>query len=266
MKDLVISISKVFEQEDLKFIVIGALARDLFFEDKGIELNIRTKDIDFAILVENWDEFNQVKQLLKQKMRMTEDPLKIYRLMYGGVPIDLIPFGKIAEPGATVNWPGQFRSRMKVQGFKEAFDHGAIIRLESTKVRVVIPEMLVALKLSSWSLATSRTKDAMDVRLIFENIKILCPDLVGDFHHDENEALFEKYNHDELGLWISFLGLRIQKLLANCDLSDYLKNFMNSETTVSHFIRDMNEGNIPDLKLEKKLVSMMTSLKDGIMN
>jgi predicted nucleotidyltransferase len=100
MKDLVISISKIFDREDIKFVLIGALARDLYFEEKNITLEIGTKDIDFAILAQDWKEFNQVKDLLKNEMGMTEDTKVIYRLMYGGVPIDLLPFGKIAEPSA----------------------------------------------------------------------------------------------------------------------------------------------------------------------
>lgn len=264
MKDLVISISKIFSLEEIKFIVIGALARDIFLEEKRIKLDIRTKDIDFAILVENWDEFNQVKELLKNEMGMAEDSNKVYRLMHGGIPIDLLPFGKIAEPGATISWPGQFRSTMKVQGFQEAFDNAAELMLKNVKVRVVIPEMLVALKLSSWSLGSSRAKDAMDIRLILENVKILCPDLEDDFHNDENEDLFEKYNNDEIGLWISSFGSRIQTLLGNGDLSGYLKNLINSGTTISSLIRDMNEGNVPDQELEKTLIAIVVPLKDGL--
>lgn len=264
MKDLVISISKIFDRENINFIVIGALARDIFFEEKKIKLDIRTKDIDFAILVENWDEFNQVKELLKKEMGMTEDRKKVYRLMYGGVPIDLLPFGKIAEPGTTVSWPGQFRERMNVQGFQEAFDNATELVLGNVNVRIVIPEMLVALKLSSWSLGSNRTKDAMDIRLILENIKTLCPDLEDDFHNDENKALFEKYTNDEMGLWISSFGSRIQTLLDDGNLSGYLKNLINAGSTISSLIRDMNEGNVPDQQLEKTLIAMIVPLKDGL--
>lgn len=264
MKDLVISISKVFEREKIKFIVIGALGRDIYFEEKKLKLEIKTKDIDFAVLVENWDEFNKVKELLKKEMRMTEDSKKIYRLMHGGIPIDLLPFGKIAEPGATVSWPGQFRARMKVQGFQEAYDNAVELVLKNVKVRVIIPEMLVALKLSSWSLGSSRVKDAMDIRLILENVKSLCPDLEDDFHNDENEALFEKYSNDENGLWISSFGSRVQTLLGESDLSGYLKNLINSKTTLASLIRDMNEGNVPGQELEKVLMVIVAPLKDGL--
>ena len=67
MKDVVIKISKIFDREKIKFIVIGALARDIYFESKKIKLEIRTKDVDFAILVSDWDEFKQVKELLKNE-------------------------------------------------------------------------------------------------------------------------------------------------------------------------------------------------------
>ena len=264
MKDLVISISKIFDREGINFIVIGALARDIYFEQKNLKLDIRTKDVDFAILVKDWDEFNQVKELLKNEMNMAEDPKKVYRLMCGGIPVDLLPFGEIAEPGATVSWPGQFRARMKVQGFQEAFDNAEALTLEGVNVKVIIPEMLVALKLSSWSLGADRAKDAMDIRLVLENVKTLCPDLENDFHNDENESLLEQYSKDEDGLWIAIFGSRIQTLLGESGLSSYLKNLMNSGTTVGSLIRDMNEGNIPDRELESELSSLTSPLKTGL--
>lgn len=264
MKDLVISISKIFDREGINFIVIGALARDIYFEEKNLKLDIRTKDVDFAILVKDWDEFNQVKELLKNEMSMTEDAKKVYRLMCGSIPVDLLPFGEIAEPGATVSWPGQFRARMKVQGFQEAFDNAETIVLEGVDVKVIIPEMLVALKLSSWSHGADRAKDAMDIRLVLENVKTLCPDLENDFHNDENESLLEQFSNDEDGLWIATLGSRIQTLLGNSDLSGYLKNLMNSGVTISSLIKDMNEGNIPDQKLEEDLQALAIPLKAGL--
>ncbi|MBT7611579.1 MAG: hypothetical protein HN576_17615, partial [Bacteriovoracaceae bacterium] len=59
MKDIVAEVSKIFTRENIDFIVIGALARDIFFEEKNIKLDIKTKDVDFAILVKNWDEFEK---------------------------------------------------------------------------------------------------------------------------------------------------------------------------------------------------------------
>lgn len=264
MKDLVISISKIFDREGVSFIVIGALARDIYFEQRNLKLDIRTKDVDFAILVKSWDEFNQVKELLKTEMSMTDDAKKMYRLICAGTPVDLIPFGEIAEPGATVNWPGQFRARMKVQGFQEAFDNAETITFENVRVKVVIPEMLVALKLSSWSLGRARTKDAIDIRLILENVKILCPDLENDFHNDENETLLEQFSNDEDGLWIAVFGSRVQTLLGSSDLSEYLKNMMKSKTNLSSLVRDMNEGNIPGQELEDYLKFLTTSLRTGL--
>jgi predicted nucleotidyltransferase len=265
MKDIVAEVSKIFTRENIDFIVIGALARDIFFEEKNIKLDIKTKDVDFAILVKNWDEFEKIKKLLKDEKAMTQDPKKSYRLFLGNIPIDLIPFGEIAEPGATVNWPGSFRARMKVMGFKEAFDCAVDINLNSTIVKVIIPEMLVALKLSSWSLSSGRGKDAMDIKLVLENVKTLCPDLDNDFHEDRNESLLEKYVNDEEGFWISTLGARIQVILNGNDLSSYLKNMVQGTSTMNSFLRDMNEGNVPDQETEESLRKMLGPLIDGLL-
>ena len=133
-------------------------------------------------------------------MNMTSDQSRVCRLYHGTIPIDLLPFGKISEPGSTINWPGKFRDIMKVQGFQEALDNAAIVELNGIGVNIVIPEMLVALKLSSWSLAAARDKDAMDLKLILENVQELCPDLSDSFHEVENESLLKAYPNDEVAI------------------------------------------------------------------
>ena len=97
MKDLVIKVSKIFNRERVAFVLVGAFARDLYFEKNNIKLDVRTKDIDFGILVDTWDNFSKVKSFLKEELKMAEEAHKIYRLMYGGIPVDLIPFGKIKD-------------------------------------------------------------------------------------------------------------------------------------------------------------------------
>lgn len=263
MKELVIKISNIFKREKVKFILIGALARDIFFEEKNIDLDVKTKDIDFAVLVEDWDEFHKVKKNLIDELKMREVKEIEYRLMYGEVPVDLLPFGQIAEPNATVNWPGQFRMRMKVQGFQEAYDTAQEISLGGASVRIVIPEMLLAMKISSWSHG-DRIKDAVDIRLILENLKVLCPDLLDDTYKDKNEGLAEKFDKDENGLRIALLGSRIQSLISGSGLSTYLKTTINTDFNFNKLVIDMNEGNVPDKDTDKKLKSLLTPLKDGL--
>ncbi len=264
MKDLVAEVSKIFIKEKISFILIGALARDLFLAQKNLNPSVRTKDIDFAILVDSWDEFEKIKKILRDEMGMVSDPNKIYRLIYKSIPIDLLPFGKIAEPGENISWPGRFRSRIRVMGFREAYNNATSVLLDGVNIRIIIPEMFVALKLSSWSSGQDRKKDAIDIRLILENIKALCPDLENDFHNEENESLLEKYGQDEDGLWISVFGSRIQTLLKGTALSDYLKNLMSSDFTINTLLLDFNYGNIPDEKLRFILEKLLTPLRDGL--
>jgi hypothetical protein len=139
-----------------------------------------------------------------------------------------------------------------------------VVALGEVDVKIIIPEMLVALKLSSWSLAVGRGKDAMDIRLVLENVKILCPDLDNDFHNVDNEALFEKYSQNENGLWISIFGSRLQVLLNNNELSSYIRNLFEQNNTVNSLITDMNTGKIPDDIMRKALESLVIPLKDGL--
>jgi hypothetical protein len=264
MKDIVVEISKIFNREAIDFIVIGALARDIYFEERSLPQGIKTRDVDFAILVKDWDEFKKIKELLKTEKSMKEDPEKSYRLLLGEIPIDLIPFGDIAGDSETIKWPRPFRSRMKVMGFNKAFECAVDINLADTAVKVIIPEMLIALKLSSWCHSEVRRKDAVDIKVVLQNVKTLCPDLDDDFHEDRNESLFEKYIGDEDGLWISIFASRIQFLLAGSDLSAVITNMAKNSYTMKKLLVDMNNGNIPDPKRESELLAILTPFIDGL--
>ena len=55
----------VCTDQGIEVFLVGALARDIhFLYDQGIFPGRATSDIDFALLVSNWDEFNRVKQQL----------------------------------------------------------------------------------------------------------------------------------------------------------------------------------------------------------
>jgi hypothetical protein len=152
---------------------------------------------------------------------------------------------------------------MKVLGFSEALENSGEIEINKTKVNIVIIEMLVALKLSSWSHGQGRSRDAGDIRLVLENIKKLCPDLSNDLHSDENTKLLEAYSEDESALWISIFGSRLKLMLNGSELYDYLNNLLSSSANLGGLIKDMNDGRVPDVKLEKHLRDLLLPFVKG---
>ena len=58
-------IASVAEAKNIKFFVVGATARDLVLHHGfGIEVRRATRDIDLAVQVPNWDEFEALKMEL----------------------------------------------------------------------------------------------------------------------------------------------------------------------------------------------------------
>ena len=79
----------------------GAMARDLILAfGYGIDTGRRTEDVDWAMMVKTWDEFEALKARLASTGKFF--PLtQAHRLRYGnGIPVDLIPFGGIANSGS----------------------------------------------------------------------------------------------------------------------------------------------------------------------
>ncbi len=261
MKDITKKISEFLIKEKLDFVLIGATARDLFLEQSGISV-IGTRDIDFAVVIDDWEQFDILKSKLISEFKLTQDR-RIYRLIWGTVPIDFLPFGKIEDGNFSIKWPNTFRERIKVMGFKEACQNAAVFDIDGVKVKAVIPELLVALKLNSWSgSGGTRIKDATDIKCILENVEILCRGLKDDITIDVGK-LEEKFATENEKI-ILRLGLRIRNLLGPGQPLDYLENLIDGEESRRALIRHMNNDEVPSEDVFKSLNTMVLSLRMGI--
>lgn len=260
MKDITKKISEFLTREKREFVIIGATARDLFLEQNGIAV-IGTRDIDFAVVTDDWEQFEELKAKLIQEFNLVQDR-RMYRLMWGSTPIDFLPFGKIEDGNFTIKWPNTFRERIKVMGFKEACQNAAEIDIEGVKTKAVIPELLVALKLNSWSHDSSRIKDAIDIRCILDNVAVLCRGLLADTSLNA-ETLEGSLGTDKEKL-ILRLGLRIRGLLGPGEPLDYLENVVDGEGGRRLLARHMNNDSIPEAELFKELSLMLSCLRTGI--
>lgn len=154
---------------DVALLLIGAFARTVLLEKGlGIEITRATRDIDLAIAVESWHDFDSLRQRLLDSRGFTAAPER-QRLYFGqSGKVDLLPFAGIERADRTIVWPPQDDIEMSTLGFKEALAHSVQVILPSgVSIRVASPAALAALKLLSWRArpAGIRTKDASDLRL-----------------------------------------------------------------------------------------------------
>jgi predicted nucleotidyltransferase len=146
---------------------VGAAARDLVLQHVyGAQSRRATSDIDFGLKVANWQSFDELrKALLRKGYRESSSR---HRLMSpSGIPVDIVPFGQLADSDANIGWPPDGETRMSVLGFTEAHDHGDLIRIQSDpeiQVRVATPVGMALLKLIAWNDRSPdvRKKDALD--------------------------------------------------------------------------------------------------------
>lgn len=121
------SIYRATSQLGIPFLVIGASARDLILHHvHGIEVTRATGDIDFAIQVAAWSEFQELKNRLLD-MNFTESHQKRRLVSPFGIPVDIVPFGAIEDERAMIRWPPENVVEMHVLGFREVYVHANIV-------------------------------------------------------------------------------------------------------------------------------------------
>ena len=127
------------------YMVVGATARDILLLNVfGKPVMRATEDIDYAIAVESWDKFSAVKDQILRNPGFTEDSKIVHRLAYKSsaiattIPIDIIPFGKVADPEGKIAWPPDADFAMTVVGFEEALNASIDVRVTDDLVVNVV--------------------------------------------------------------------------------------------------------------------------------
>jgi predicted nucleotidyltransferase len=123
-------IHQITSSMSIPFFIVGATARDILLEvHHGIGSKRATVDIDVAVFIENWDRFKHLKDALTGAADFT--PTRdIHRLLFKKrLPVDIVPFGGVAEKGDRIEWPPVGSIKMNVTGFRECFQHTVGIKI-----------------------------------------------------------------------------------------------------------------------------------------
>ena len=159
----------------IPYMLVGATARDLLLHHVyGLPVTRATYDVDFAILVDSWEQFATVKQLFLKVPGFIDKGRDKQRLFYQQAPaapettIDIIPFGKLEAGDRTIAWPPDAEVVMNVAAFSDVFKGALVVELEPT-LQIPIPSLagLVILKLFAW-LDRRDGRDVQDLRRLLE--------------------------------------------------------------------------------------------------
>ncbi len=124
LKDIFGAFERALKELDIDFYLIGALARDTWFAQKGIRA-LGTKDIDWAVAVSEESQFKKLKEFLIKNEGFTDSSSNEYVLFdKKGQQIDLLPFGAMEiEGNKFIDSTGV--ARTDITGFQEVYD-GAV--------------------------------------------------------------------------------------------------------------------------------------------
>ena len=159
----------------LPYFVAGAMARDIVLAHVfGMNTGQATLDVDIAIAVESWEQYEAVKeQLLARKQFEKGD--KVHRLSFkhdsgARYPLDIIPFGGLEQAPHQIAWPPEKKILMNVAGYEEAFAAAVTVQIEpGLSVRVASLPGLALMKVFAWiDRGLADKKDALDLLTLFK--------------------------------------------------------------------------------------------------
>ena len=107
-------ITQIAKQNNVPFFVIGATARDIIFEYAyGIKAPRGTRDIDLAVQIASWQEFQQLQNQLIATGQFSSTKMAQRLLYQNEIPVDIVPFGAINHEGS-IAWPPENSIKMSV--------------------------------------------------------------------------------------------------------------------------------------------------------
>jgi predicted nucleotidyltransferase len=226
------------------YFVTGAMARDLVLVNVfGLAPGRATRDIDFGVAVEGWDQFEALTRYLCDNGPFQPQPTVAHRLHYPTgtvwVPVDLIPFGRITDVDGQIAWPPKNDVVMTVAGFREAQASGIRLVIEED---LIVPVASIAgltiLKLLAWLDRKAVTnKDASDLYQILSQY--------GDAGNNDRLygdafTLLEEAEYDIPMAGARLLG-RDSASLCEDDTIRRIQSLLHKEDLVEKLILQMNQ-------------------------
>lgn len=200
--ELLRKLTDSFNKMDREFYVIGATARDIIMQQLlNTESKRRTRDLDIAIAIPDWDTFEQVKQsLIADGLEKSRDMQQ--RFYYGEYELDIVPYGVVAKEDDNIYWPPEEVVAMSVKGFDEVLSEAITVSIDDEfEVKIASLHGLFLLKFNAWLDRNAKTsKDAEDMSFILSNY------FMANLDREIHPEVYDWENFDEYivgGYWLA---------------------------------------------------------------
>jgi len=264
-------VDRVALELGLEYFVTGATARDILLNGVyGLDTGRGTRDVDLAIAINGWPQFEALKRRLVETGAFTADEMVIHKLFHlqapgrRGYPLDLIPFGPIEEPANEIAWPPDRSSVMNVVGYREAFAAATTVEIQpGFVVRVVSLPGLAILKLFAWGdRGAGDPRDAIDlVMLLLQYAEAGNEDRL----YDAETEVFEAVSYDRTLAGARLLGrdaARITEPSTRNRLLALLDDARRWNQLLGHMAREFPGADDPIAKAEVLIVQFREGLRE----
>lgn len=192
LKEILQVLNAFFQSKKIDFYIVGATARDILLTNLyGLIPERKTMDIDIAIAISNWEEFEIIERELPQRECFEKDTCQKQRFIYKeSYAIDVIPFGGIAQKDGNIYWPPDGVIAMSVSGFPEIAAATISVSIDNEfDIKVSSLSGFFLLKLMAWKdRYLYSSKDAYDIALILDHYIEINQQRAYEEHYDLYEA------------------------------------------------------------------------------
>ncbi|UKJ07283.1 nucleotidyl transferase AbiEii/AbiGii toxin family protein [Solitalea lacus] len=238
-------LEKAFESLGIDYYLIGALARQVWYEKADVNFRT-TKDVDYAALIGSHEEYDRVKEYLITNEGFTEHRGNAFVLISpDGIQVDILPFGEI-ENGGSVDIRGTGMTSIRVDGMKEVYKAGTeIVEFETGNVfKVATLPSIALLKFIAYDdRPEQRQKDVLDITNLLKHFFNLNSELI---YNDHNDLFDEEKDRSLENISAIVIGREMRKIAtSNESLIKRLESIMNKHIELnekSPFIRLMIQG------------------------
>lgn len=206
------NINKACNHFEINYFVVGAFARDIILKNIfNQEAGLITHDIDVAIQLDNWENYQQFAEYLKEICDFKEGKNAYTFISPEGVLTDILPYGEI-ETGRAISFPPDFKRIINMFGFKEVSDACLVIQIDDKiDLKIVSMEGITILKFIAWKDREPEQvseKHARDIGLIFS---AYYDAMVSEFAVEFSD-LFDEEDFDATRCGTRALGRRMRQI------------------------------------------------------
>lgn len=218
-----------------EYFMIGAMARDIRLKEWFNPANLRsTNDVDFVFAIRNWPHYEAIRHALisRPKRDFIPDPHQKQRVLFRKhFPVDLVPFGGIADKNGQLFWPPNRTPVMTVLGLEDALAAADFFAIGDVKVKVASIPALSLLKLIAWNDRPAERPDDIQDFAAFLN----AYQHIADIDRLSTEALLNDDDFDHRRASCRLLGRDIGRMIRTQATGKLLLKILQRETAGPYY-------------------------------